>query len=87
MGMWVFLVCCFSNGVLDDGLSLCGNFDVNGGWILGSGWPNGLDFGQWSCDGGGVVVSFVDCFSGVDGCGSEIGVCGDDEFGEDGATG
>jgi hypothetical protein len=31
IGVWVFLVCCFSDGVLDDGFSLCGNFDVNGG--------------------------------------------------------
>jgi hypothetical protein len=37
IGAWVFLVCCFLDGVLDDGFSLCGNFDVNGGWILGSG--------------------------------------------------
>ena len=54
---------------------------------MDSDWPNGLDFGQWSCDSGGVVGSFVDYFSGVDGYGSEIGVCGDDELGEDGATG
>jgi hypothetical protein len=33
------------------------------------------------------VGSFVDCFSGVDGCGSETSVCGDDELGEDSATG